>query len=148
MKPSPKSSPKNISFKKVSKSTSQTSNLIAPTQTIHIDPKIWGPKMWYEFHLMALQPTENTHTDLLTFASRLPCPECAKHYDITLSHYPIPENNTQWFMWSVFIHNHVNQLLGKKIVSVSEAYGTLTKTINSRTFSPEKKSTINKNNIA
>lgn len=84
----------------------------------------WGPAVWHEFHTFALSPPLN-HEDVIhfyevTIPSKIKCPTCFEKYMRLLRKHPIP-TNPSLFEWTVKIHNVVNFMLRKPLVSVEEA---------------------------
>jgi hypothetical protein len=85
------------------------------------DPKIWGPPLWAEFHRLCRWPTPGTRNTVHTFHERIPCLMCSLHFRVLLGQYPMPLRDQELFAWSVFIHNKVNEDLGKPQVSLVQA---------------------------
>jgi len=95
-------------------------------------PDIWGPSTWHTIHLLCytapvtLSPTEQlrytTFFKALPFV--LPCASCSEHLQEHYKQHPIENfvsSQASLFEWSVHIHNTVNQMLGKPIVSLEKA---------------------------
>ena len=85
----------------------------------------WGPAVWHDFHSFALSPPPNQqdvrHFYEVTIPSRIECSTCYEKYQRLLRKYPIPTNPSLLFEWTVKIHNIVNFMLRKPLVSVEEA---------------------------
>ena len=62
-----------------------------------MDPKIWGPNIWYTLHIISLYyPTNPTefqkrayHDFFINLKEVLPCSKCKDHYTKYVSEYPI-----------------------------------------------------------
>ena len=91
----------------------------------------WGPSLWHILHTIAKQyPVRPTARDKF-YASQMvnilafiiPCFRCQKHYMTNITKYkPSFDNNEQFFKWTVKIHNIVNKLNNKNILTVAQAY--------------------------
>lgn len=88
-----------------------------------IDPKVWGPKVWYILHTSALT--------LYTIEARqrcvrnlvVPCGTCRTHWKKVLEDFPpIYSGISSFFAWSVNAHNAVNWQLGSPILDIHDAY--------------------------
>ena len=101
-----------------------------------MDPNIWGPKGWFFIHNVALvyprNPTisdrENYKTFFKTLGNVLPCPICQVHYKTNLVEEELNNalnSNIDLFRWSVDMHNKVNSINEKKIISYEEALNSL-----------------------
>lgn len=97
-----------------------------------MDPTIWGPKLWFFIHTLALNypdsPTYNDKRSIEEFFNNLkhtlPCEKCKQHYIQRLETSPIINhlhNRSQLFKYTVDLHNQVNASLDKKIYSYEEA---------------------------
>jgi len=95
-------------------------------------PDLWGPSTWHTIHLLCytapeiLSPTEQlryiTFFKALPFV--LPCATCSEHLQAHYKDHPIENyigSQASLFEWSVHIHNTVNQMLGKPLVSLETA---------------------------
>ena len=87
-------------------------------------PSVWGPFFWHTIHIVALgYPKNPTYTDKKcakefyeSLAYLLPCSICREHYRKHLTKHPITtflDSRTDLIKWTVMIHNHVNNMLGK-----------------------------------
>ena len=85
----------------------------------------WGPAVWHEFHVFALSPPPNQQDVrqffMVTIPSKIACSTCFEKYMKLLRKHPIPTNTSLLFDWTVKIHNIVNFMLRKPLVSVEEA---------------------------
>ena len=78
-----------------------------------LEPKLWGPLMWYLLHIVSytyqLKLSHYYPRFFQAISDILPCPHCQTHYDNHLEKYPPPlENQTALTEWVVDIHNRVN----------------------------------------
>ena len=94
-------------------------------------PEVWGPSMWFMFHVVALTyPQRPTREDRQHFSSFytglknvLPCEGCRKGYTSMLESGPTkltPEtfaSRDALFKWTVDVHNRVNAKLRKPVRS-------------------------------
>ena len=87
-------------------------------RTHHLPP-------WQEFHIRALSPVPSLKQDLATFGARIPCPECQAHYQQMVGAFPVPDDDSVVFSWSVFLHNQVNARLMKGAVGDQQALDAL-----------------------
>ena len=87
-----------------------------------MDPSLWGPHLWYFLHTITFQypvkPTWNQKKEMSDFLISiqyiLPCEHCKFHYKNYLLDYPPNlENQTQFIMWMINLHNSINVRLGK-----------------------------------
>jgi hypothetical protein len=97
-----------------------------------MDPKFWGPKAWYFIHSIALaypeKPTElqkeKYKTFFLTLGDVLPCPVCQEHYKENVNETDLVHSlrsRKYLFNWTVNLHNKVNVLNDKSVLSHEEA---------------------------
>ena len=84
-----------------------------------LPPDVWGPRLWGVLHTLCLTGTI-TPEFVQEFANVIPCPACAMHFRDLLEAYPF-EKALDKFEWSVFVHNQVNDRLGKPMMSVEKA---------------------------
>jgi hypothetical protein len=96
-----------------------------------MDPTIWGPKLWFFIHTIALNfPDNPTYEEIRsyeTFFNNLkdiiPCDKCKFHYSQRLNNNPIIKyltNPDTLFRYTIDLHNDVNKSLNKKIYSYEE----------------------------
>ena len=90
-----------------------------------MDPTVWGPKLWFVIHTMALNfpdnPTYDDKRNYETFFNSLkfviPCDKCRVHYTERINKNPIInhlENSDSLFRYTIELHNDVNKSLGKR----------------------------------
>lgn len=104
-------------------------------------PTLWGKYMWMSIHLIALgYPNNPTQADKNAYFSYfnelykvIPCEVCAKNYLQHLSEIPLTEkvlsSRNTLFDWTVDLHNIVNKMLGKDVISKEHAYNIFTSQI-------------------
>ena len=97
-----------------------------------MDPKIWGPPLWYEMHMKTFRyPVRPSLRDKLyiiqyfkEFENTLPCEKCRVHYKNYLLSRPIHyyvDTREDLVRWLIDLHNQVNARNGKRILSYDEA---------------------------
>ena len=96
-------------------------------------PDIWGKYLWVSIHFIAMEyphnPTIDEKNNYRTFFENLehvlPCAVCSENYSKHLIKFPLNDNVLQnrmnLFKWTVDIHNEVNKLTGKSILSYDHA---------------------------
>jgi hypothetical protein len=96
-----------------------------------MDPKIWGPKLWFAIHTIALNYPDNpsyqdkrNHEDFFNNLSHIiPCDKCRLHYKQRLYKYPIInhlDNSDKLFRYTILLHNDVNEMLNKPTMTYEE----------------------------
>jgi hypothetical protein len=104
----------------------------------------WGKEGWHFIHTIALtypfNPTENDKKNYLQFLKSLenvlPCNICAKHFKKNMIKIPPRLDSTiEFFNWSVDMHNEVNIMNNKPILTYEEAYNELVNTFNKKLIS-------------
>ena len=96
-----------------------------------MDPKIWGPKLWFSLHTITFNyPNNPTYLDkrfyhdfFTNLKHVIPCSVCKNHYSQHLENYPISpnlDNKELLIRWLVNLHNVVNKSLGKRTYSHQE----------------------------
>lgn len=92
-----------------------------------MDPKIWGPHLWFYLHSMSFQychdkkcATTKEKRAMKQFLDSLkhtiPCQECREKYSAYLEmNPPNLENRRGLFKWLVDLHNYVNEESNKKL---------------------------------
>jgi hypothetical protein len=94
---------------------------------------VWGPSLWASIHLICLGAPEVFNGEEIYYQKFfealpyvLPCNKCKRHLIDHMRKLPISPalngGSRSIFAWSVELHNIVNQSLGKREWSVSEAY--------------------------
>mgnify|MGYP001156963247 FL=1 len=95
-------------------------------------PEVWGPSGWRFMHYVALgYPDEPTEHDRMSYkrfyeslVDVLPCQGCANHYKENIANVPIDDHlkdRESLLRWTFDIHNEVNKLKGKPILSYEDA---------------------------
>lgn len=76
-----------------------------------------GRQLWSELHTMR----DPSITKFRQWAAKLPRFSCActDHLEQYISHNPPDLEN--WFAWTVGLHNYINRILGKEILTVEQA---------------------------
>jgi len=90
---------------------------------------IWGPEEWRRIHTTA-KYTDLRKPDFVTYIyglrQTLPCGECRTHFASLLEEFPLRgqhlKDNRAAFEWTVFVHNKVNERLGKPKYDVETAW--------------------------
>ena len=112
-----------------------------------IDPRLWGPSGWRFIHFVCLgapevlQPEQQKHyADFLhALAYVLPCGQCQMHYRENLRKHPLTSEvlatRASLFEWSVAMHNEVNKMHGKPLLTAAEALEKLMARHNDRNAS-------------
>jgi hypothetical protein len=87
-----------------------------------VPPEIWGPNLWGTLHLVCIAGTI-TPEFVQEFTKVIPCPMCAGHFADISKENPLPESSDPFvlFEWSVYLHNLVNERIGKPIFTVEQA---------------------------
>jgi len=124
-----------------------------------MDPTVWGPKLWFFIHTIALNFPENpTFEQKKTYESFfdnlkyiIPCDKCRLHYTQRQQVNPVSKYLTDpnaLFMYTIDLHNEVNKSLGKRIYSYEEVSNLYKNHYNNPyKFSNIKKKIFNKKNI-
>jgi Erv1 / Alr family len=93
---------------------------------------IWGPKYWFFLHTIAMtypeypnDVTKRKYYDLVqNMPLFLPDREMGDRFSVMLDKYPVSpylDNRESFFRWTVFVHNKMNERLGKEEMDVEEA---------------------------
>jgi hypothetical protein len=86
-------------------------------------PAFWGPSLWKFIHCVAMtaptpMTTENKKEYKEFFESLgnvLPCSICRNHYKEYIIDHPVNvTSRKQLVLWTLCIHNHINELNGKE----------------------------------
>ena len=118
-----------------------------------MDPTVWGPKLWFVIHTMALNYSDNpTYEDkrvmeefFNNLKSSIPCHKCRIHYKQRLERDPIInhlDNKQALFKYTVDLHNQVNKSLNKKILNYNEVVEIYREHYNKDEVEKEKKMNI------
>jgi hypothetical protein len=100
------------------------------------DPTVWGPHMWFVFHLAAATyPDPPSAADKANYQAFygslqnvLPCPGCREGYKVIISSEPtklgsrVFASRASLFKWTVDVHNRVNAKLGKPMYDDWQAW--------------------------
>jgi len=97
-----------------------------------MDPFSWGPHLWFTMLAVATNSPNNPtyvqqrqHHDFYDSLKHvLPCTECRLHYASILKQHPISPSlasRRDLIAWVVFVHNSVNERLGKPTMTVDAA---------------------------
>tara|TARA_B100001027_G_C16191593_1_gene296296 strand:+ start:442 stop:888 length:447 start_codon:yes stop_codon:yes gene_type:complete len=97
-----------------------------------MDPKVWGPKLWFVIHTIALNYPDNPsydqkriHEDFFNnLVFLIPCDKCRIHYRQHINNNPVVnhlKNSDTLFRYTIDLHNEVNKTLNKRLYSYDEA---------------------------
>jgi hypothetical protein len=98
--------------------------------------ELWGSEGWHFIHFICLnypdQPTEADKREYKQFFELLPkvmpCPPCGFHFEENMKKHPIRlYSKKELFEWSIDMHNEVNAMNDKRILSYEEAYNEIWK---------------------
>tara|TARA_B100000700_G_C14935924_1_gene804277 strand:- start:375 stop:788 length:414 start_codon:yes stop_codon:yes gene_type:complete len=112
---------------------------------------IWGPSAWLFLHSVTFQyPEEPTMADKENYKhffnslqNILPCPKCREHYQKNIQEFPIQLNSRdELIQWLINIHNNVNKLNNKDILSYEDVKKVY---LNSYNYSIEKDESVESN---
>lgn len=88
-----------------------------------VDPRIWGPSMWFVIHTVALTsapkptPAQRAASEMFvrSLAGVLPCHLCRTHFAAALDALPprVFASRDAFFEWTVNFHNQVNRRIDK-----------------------------------
>jgi len=98
-----------------------------------ISPNVWGPSAWAFIHLTAIAEPDNFDRARLVFYKQffvllqelLPCERCRIHLKQNMSKLKDIEKiqtKRELFDWTTDIHNKVNEITKKQILSSDEAF--------------------------
>lgn len=96
-----------------------------------MDPTVWGPKLWFFIHTLALNYSDNpsyeekrNHEEFFnSLVHLIPCDKCRNHYKQHISKNPVINhlnNSSELFQYTIDIHNEVNKTLGKRVYTYDE----------------------------
>lgn len=98
-----------------------------------LQPAYWGPHVWAAIHLICLgAPDKFSSGDAAAYRvffenipNILPCEVCKNHLIENMKQVPMDQalssGRDALFAWSVKLHNEVNRMLGKPLVSLEDA---------------------------
>lgn len=98
-----------------------------------MNPEIWGPHYWFVIHSIAFNYPKNPNAiqkkDHYKFIQSLPqfLPDnkSSNNFSELLKLYsviPYLDSRKDFIKWTHFIHNRVNESLGKDVISLSDFY--------------------------
>ena len=98
-----------------------------------MNPEIWGPHYWFVIHSIAFNYPKNPNglqkKDHYKFVQSLPqfIPDTKSSSNFTellklYSVIPYLDNRKDFVKWTHFIHNRVNESLGKDVISLTDFY--------------------------
>lgn len=111
-----------------------------------VSPEEWGPHIWKSIHYITMgypknpsNKIKNIYRDfLISFKYVLPCSMCANHYKEHLEKYPLTDDvmssKENLMKWGIDIHNEVNKMKGKGILSYDNAIKNITNNDNNNTM--------------
>lgn len=96
-----------------------------------MDPKIWGPFLWYILHIMSFNyPVNPSYADkriyhdfYVNLKELIPCANCRKHYQQHLHTNPITpalDTRADLVKWVIDLHNLVNISIARPVYTYSE----------------------------
>ena len=96
-----------------------------------MNPKIWGPKLWFIIHTIALNFPENPsydekriHEDFFnSLVFLIPCEKCRIHYRQHINNNPVVnhlKDSDTLFRYTIDLHNQVNKKLNKRTYNYDE----------------------------
>lgn len=103
----------------------------------NIDPIIWGDSYWKMLHYITLAypdvPAQEDKQNVINFFAALrpmlPCQKCRNNFESHLKKYPLNDytlsSKINLVMWLINIHNEVNALTGKKVMTYDEVINQL-----------------------
>ena len=95
-----------------------------------MDPAVWGPHYWFFLHSVALHypkhpnaTTKKIHYRLIhNMHEFIPHREVAANFSKILARYPVApylDSRTHFVRWVHFIHNKINEQIGKPTISLA-----------------------------
>lgn len=103
---------------------------------MNIDPHIWGPHGWQFMHYITIgypeRPNDEFKKNISNFFMSLkyllPCEKCRQNYNTHISKYPLTDNilssRKKIIEWLIDIHNEVNSMTNKSIMSYEKSLET------------------------
>ena len=96
------------------------------------DAEIWGPHFWFFMHTIAMNypdrandVTRRKYYDLIqNMPIFIPNVEMGNRFSRLLDQYPVTpylDKRESFIRWTVFIHNKVNTILGKPVMTLESA---------------------------
>lgn len=96
---------------------------------MYLEPAIWGPPVWFVLLTFALayplKPNAVTKRKYYDFVQNLPLflPEGTNFAEV-LDRYPVTpylEGRESFTRWVIFVHNRINESLGKPAITIEDA---------------------------
>lgn len=96
---------------------------------MHLAQAVWGPPVWFTILTFALTyplcPNQVTKKKYYDFIQNLPLflPEGTNFVEI-LDRYPVTpylEGRESFVRWVIFVHNRINESIGKRAISIEDA---------------------------
>jgi len=103
----------------------------------NINPKIWGSTYWKMLHFVTFSypdvPSDDDKINIknffMSFKEIIPCEKCRANFKNHLIKYPINDNTISskynLMMWLINIHNEVNLMTGKPILTLDDCISFL-----------------------
>jgi hypothetical protein len=100
---------------------------------MHLNPIIWGPHFWFVLHTIAISypthPNSIIKKKYYEFIQNLPLflpnNNISINFSKLLDKYPIKpylDSRDDFIKWTYFIHNKINELLEKPLLTFEEFY--------------------------
>ena len=97
-----------------------------------LNPEVWGPKYWFVLHTIAMcyphsinEVTKKKYYDFIqNLPIFLPDEEIGNKFSQMLDKYPVSpylDSRKSFIKWMHFIHNKVNETIGKEEISIDES---------------------------
>lgn len=110
-------------------------------------PEVWGPKTWFLLHSVTLEYPENPKDEdkqnfkdfIQSFQKIIPCLKCRENFKNHLTENPLTSEilatRQKVVKWMIDVHNSVNKMTNKPILTYEEALTKLLKTYSSSQLS-------------
>ncbi len=114
-------------------STPEPPQAVRPPPNPHkLDPDVWGPYYWFVLHTIAycypLIPNDLTKKKYYEFIQNLPLfipvEEIGNSFAVLIDKYPVSpylDSRESFIRWMNFIHNKINEMIGKEEKSLTES---------------------------
>lgn len=90
-------------------------------EALHMEPAIWGPKMWDVLFSCAFRlPRERAIELFGVMKDLIPCPRCRRHYQSHHERVAIGTTQDAPFRWLWTIRDMVNQTLGQRSLAFTQ----------------------------
>lgn len=111
----------------------RTTTTTGKLSKINLNPKVWGPPYWFFLHTLCFTYPNNPndamkkkyYDTLMNFDLFIPHSDIAGVYRYLLNKYPLKpylDNKEDLVKWGWLVHNSVNDLLEKNILTIEEFY--------------------------